>query len=152
MDIASSLLEKMKDTLEKPNVVSLGKFIARNRDSLNVLLRSGKSIKEIYEYLNAEGQDVGTYHSFRTVCYRTGLRRRDPAASAVQKNNLKNTKTQASVGSKTVDNPPKPDNACGKEEHKANVSKYNPALPPVILPGGVEAIIDPETGAKRFEI
>jgi hypothetical protein len=46
---------------------------------------------------------------------------------------------------------PKSENM-SKEEHKTKQSKYNPALPPILLPGGVEAIIDPETGAKRFEI
>jgi hypothetical protein len=82
MEIASSLLKTMKDTLEEADVVSIENFIAGNRDSLNALLRSGKSIKEIYEYLK---KTLEHDYGFRTVYYRAGLRRRGYAASAIQK-------------------------------------------------------------------
>jgi hypothetical protein len=152
IEIASSLLEEMKNALEGADVVSLGKFIARNFNSLNALLHSGKNIKQIYEYLKAKGQDVGTYHSFRTLCYRAGLRRREPKVSPIQGKPLENTKTQELIGAKKLQEPTKSKNVSREEEPKTKESKYNPRLPPIFLPGGVEAIIDPETGAKRFEI
>jgi hypothetical protein len=152
METASSLLEKMKGTLEVAEVVSLGKFIDQNFDSLNALLHSGKTIKQIYEYLKAKGQDVGTYHSFRTIFYRAGLRHREPNVSSIRGRPLENTKTQELTGVKKGQEPTKSKSVNREEDPRAKKSKYNPTLPPIFLPGGVEAIIDPETGAKRFEI
>jgi hypothetical protein len=139
----------MRDTLEEEaDVVSLGQFIIRNFDALSDLFRSGKSVKQIYEDLKAIGEDVGTYHGFRTVCYRAGLRRRESKRSAIQKKSQENTK-----GSKELEKAQRPTKSGNSGDASiAKGSKYNPALPPVILPGGVEAVIDLETGAKHFEI
>jgi hypothetical protein len=149
MEIASSILEEMKDAGEA-DVVSLGKFIAQNIDSLDALSRSGKNVKQIYEYLKAKGQDVGTYHGFRSICYRAGLRQRTTKKTSAMRE--KSVKAQDIKGTKKVQGSPKLGNAISEDEHKGKGSKYNPALPPVFLPGGVEAIIDLETGAKCFEI
>jgi hypothetical protein len=48
------------------------------------LLCSGKSVKQIYEHLKATEQDVGTYHSFQTLCCRAGLRQRDKVRLAMR--------------------------------------------------------------------
>lgn len=59
---------------------------------------------------------------------------------------------QESTRQETIQKPQQAENLAKSEKHKTGQSKYNPALPPVILPGGIEANIDLETGAKFFEI
>jgi hypothetical protein len=146
---AAPILEKLGDAPENESTVSLGKFVAENRD---VLARSSKNVREIHEYLKANGLDVGTYHSFRRTCYRAGLRRRSAKVPAASQKPMDNLKARVSVEPNGQQKPQQARRAPEAEEQKARVSKYNPALPPIYLPGGVEAIIDPETGAKHFEI
>jgi hypothetical protein len=148
---AALVLEKLNDAeeVENEDSVSMGRFVAVNFEALSrSVLRPGKNIRLIYEHLKAEGLDVGTYHGFRSACYRAGLRRRPKRSSiSIQEpvGGVKASKEgQESQKTETA--------AATKEERKPEKSKYNPALPPVFLPGGVEAIIDPETGAKCFEI
>jgi hypothetical protein len=137
---AGVILEKLKEETKDGIDVSLRAFIAMNRDALS---SSGKNIKELYEYLKAGGLDVGTYHGFQSACYRAGLRQRARRTTAVPRE---------PTGQGRAQKPQQAENPGKSEDHRAGQSKYNPALPPVFLPGGVEAIIDPETGAKSFEI
>jgi hypothetical protein len=139
---AGVILEKLKEEMKDRNVVSLSAFIVMKRDELS---HSGKNLKELYEYLKAGGLDVGTYHGFQSACYRAGLRRRAGRTSAA-------TVSQVSTEPEKAQKPQQAESLGKSEDNRARKSKYNPALPPIILPGGVEAIIDPETGAKRFEI
>jgi hypothetical protein len=123
--------------------------------NINVFSRcirsSGKNIRNIYEELKASGLDVGTYHGFRSACYRAGLRRQQKRRVPVlQKlaDSVKNLKeVQGTQGKERMEGV-----TATFEECRPGVRKHNSALPPVILPGGIEAIIDPETGAKRFAI
>lgn len=152
IETASSHLGEMYEASGVDKTVSLGNFVARNLDSLNALLRSGKSVKQIYEYLKVRGQDVGTYHGFRSTCYRAGLRRRIVKNSKAAKGAVKSIKPQSPERPEIPHGSQSDRNAVGLGNCKAKTSKYNPALPPIILPGGIEANIDLETGAKFFEI
>jgi hypothetical protein len=149
MKAAAQILEKLEDSAEEDTDVSLGRFVAVNFEALSRFVSyPGKNIRHIYEHLKAGGLDVGTYHSFRSACYRAGLRRRTKkSAFSLQElvNDVK-TPTERQEAPKTKNM------TRTAEERRAEKSKYNPALPPVFLPGGIEAIIDPETGAKCFEI
>jgi hypothetical protein len=149
MRTAVSIIEKLEHLAKDDNIVSLRRFVAVNFDVLSRLVRySGKNIKTLYEDLKASGLDVGTYHGFRSACYRAGLRRRPKRRVTV-------FQEPADIFKKMQSPQASPKNSgvtSASNDCEPEVSKYNPALPPVILPGGIEAIIDPETGAKRFEI
>jgi hypothetical protein len=131
--------ELLSTGTKAPETVSLRKFIAIN---FQAFADSGKTIREIYDFLKERQIDVGSFHVFRSLYSRV-------------------KKSRGLKPDAPVRDPP-PENA-GLKEHRPsesrekqkpfrNESRYNPALPPVILPGGIEAIFDPETGAKRFEI
>jgi len=149
---AAPIMEKLDDD---EDIVSLGKFVAIHFEALS---RSGKNLKQIYEHLKAGGLDAGNYHSFRSACYRAGLRQRAPKATAKVDKSRENVqakaqeKTRAPAEMMEVRETVKSSNLGKEEERKNKVSKYNPMLPPIMLPGGVEALIDPETGGKSFEI
>jgi hypothetical protein len=146
------ILEKLKEEARDGIDVSLRMFIAINRDALS---SSGKNLKELYEYLKAGGLDVGTYHGFQSACYRAGLRQRARRAAAVSREpagNEKREKVREPTGQGMAQKPQQAESPGKSENHEVWQSKHNPALPPVFLPGGVEAIIDLETGAKSFEI
>jgi hypothetical protein len=147
MKTAAPVLEKLNGATEDDHSVSLGRFVAINFEVLSrSISRSG--VRHIYEHLKAGGLDVGTYHGFRSACYRAGLRRRSKRSVTTFREPSGGVET-----SKEVQEHQKVESATKtKEEHKTEMNKYNLALPPVFLPGGVEAIIDPETGAKCFEI
>jgi hypothetical protein len=140
---AAPLLKKLENASKRDHVVSLGKFVAEN---CGVFARSEKNVREIYEYLKAGGLDVGTYHSFRSSCYRAGLRRRSKRALTMPE------KRTGSSGTEAVRTSSRVEGREGTKEHRGGKGRLTSALPPVYLPGGVEAIIAPETGAKRFEI
>jgi hypothetical protein len=150
---AGPIMEKLDDS---EDIVSLGKFVAIH---FEILSRSGKNLRQIYEYLKANWLDVGEYHSFRSACYRAGLRQRTPKTAALggTRKNVRPKATekeqpQALVEVRKAHEADKPGNLSKEGELKAKVSKYNPNLPPILLPGGLEAFINPETGAKGFEI
>jgi hypothetical protein len=149
MKAAVPILEKIERAAKDNNIVSLGRFVVINFDAFSRLVRhAGKNIRNIYEDMKASGLDVGTYHGFRRACYRAGLRRQPRRRATIFQEPadiLKNSKRPQAA-------PQQGDEASKSNERGPGVSKYNPALPPVMLPGGIEAIIDPETGAKRFEI
>jgi hypothetical protein len=142
--ILEELREETKDGID----VSLRTFIAMNRDMLS---SSGKNLKELYEYLKAKGLDVGTYYGFQSACYRAGLRRWAKKSSKTPKEAVENINVQPAKKSEVSHEPQEAKNVGESENGKAKTNKYSSALPPVILPGGIEAIIDSETGAKRFE-
>jgi hypothetical protein len=150
MKMAAPVLEKLNDAAEDDHSVSLGRFVVINFETLSrSISRSGKNIRDIYEHLKAGGLDVGTYHGFRSACYRAGLRRQTKKSAISFQEPVRGLKAskeapesqsqKAGAAAKT------------REERKTEKNKYS-ALPPIFLPGGVEAIIDLETGAKSFEI
>jgi hypothetical protein len=134
----------MRTPSEKPENVSLRKFIDLN---FQAFTNTGRTTREIYEFLKEENIDVGTFQVFKTLYSRVKRLRSRQSANPVKTSRIEEAsshpKEQASPGVEKKEGP---------ENRKAGVSQYNPALPPVYLPGGVEAIIDPATGAKCFEI
>jgi hypothetical protein len=145
---AGSLLEKLDSVTRDNSIVSLRRFIALNLDTFSRFIRfSGGNVRTLYEYLKAGGLDVGTYHGFRSACYRTGLRRRTKKNVPVLGEGVCGTKNPARLRARQ-----KEEGAAATVESGDGSIKHNPTLPSVYLPGGVEAIIDPETGAKCFEI
>jgi hypothetical protein len=145
------ILEELKEETKDGIDVSLRAFIAMNRDTLS---SSGKNLKELYEYLKAKGLDVGTYYGFQSACYRAGLRQRvrRVAASRESASNAKREEVLEPTGQGMTQKPQQAESPGQSENHKTRQSKHNPVLPTVFLPGGVEAIIDLETGAKSFYI
>ena len=155
LDAAAPILEKLSDAVRAKRVVSLGKFVTMNFD---IFFRSGGSVKQVYEYLKTSGLDVGTYHSFRSACNRVRKQRRLNASMAV-KETAEGIKTTSQRETEMIfkaenskDTVEKQKEGQKNPQAQDKVSKYNPMLPPIILPGGVEAFIDPETGGKCFEI
>jgi hypothetical protein len=132
----------MRTPSGKPESVSLRKFIDLN---FQAFTDTGRTTREIYEFLKEENIDVGTFQVFKTLYSRVrrGRRTANPVKIPEMTEAPNRSKEQAS---------PEAEKKEGPENRKAGVSQYNPALPPVYLSGGVEAIIDPETGAKCFEI
>jgi hypothetical protein len=149
LDAAAPILEKLSNVVKAKRVVSLGEFVAINFDAL---FRSGGSVKQVYEYLKGSGLDVGTYHSFRAACSRARKQRR-ANVSAIAKDTAESVKMKSSKETEVIHEAVKTDNAVStkKDESAIKVSKYNSKLPPIMLPGGVEAFTDPETGGKCFE-
>jgi hypothetical protein len=149
MKVAAPVLEKLVSPAEN-EIVSLRKFIERN---FYIFLRSERGVKAIYEYLKTNGLDVGTYYGFKSLYYRVKNRINSTTSSAEKipapvKKEPHPVEVEAEMAEKRETEASKKP----REIQKPRESKYNPALPPVYLPGGVEAIIDPETGAKYFEI
>ena len=145
-------LKKLETQL--PETVSLSKFIDIN---YRAFVNSGKTTREIYEFLKEEKVDVSSFQVFKNLYSQVKKAQKLKSESSTktsvsemvtvkpenptQKVPEKGQKTQ-NEGESNVRKEPQPN---GK------VSKYNPMLPPVMLPGGVEAFIDPKTGAKRFD-
>jgi hypothetical protein len=155
----AEIIEELTRTKTRiPETVSLRKFIDINFDAF---ANSGKTILEIYDFLKEKNLDVSSFHVFRSLYSKVKTaRRRNPAlpkrAPVLEELPPKlKEQTQAQAIPEKVQNPLREGyetNARKDSPAQAKVSKYNPALPPVFLPGGVEAWIDPETGAKCFEI
>jgi hypothetical protein len=150
MKVAASVLEKLGNSAEN-EIVSLRKFIEKNFD---IFLRSGRGVKAIYEYLKTNGLDVGTYYGFKSLYYRVKRRinSTNPSAEKIAPAPIKKEPCPVEIEAKMAEKKEAEASKKSKEVQKPWESKYNPALPLVYLPGGVEAIIDPETGAKYFEI
>jgi hypothetical protein len=149
----TEIIEELVRTKAKvPKTVSLKKFIEMN---FQAFVDSGKTLQEIYTFLKEKRIDVGSYNVFRTLYGRVKTSRKisaasvDPKTLSTQSEEYAQTrqgKMQMSLrkGSET--------DVRKEEQPQTRISKHNPALPPILLPGGEEAIIDPETGAKGFEI
>jgi hypothetical protein len=148
----SEMMKKLMEAEATPvENVSLRKFIDIN---FQAFTDSRKTTREIYEFLKQENVDVGSFQVFKTL-YSRVKRSRAQKSATLMKTPISgalsdSSKEQESLESKVTPIPQRAEKEGGAGE--ARRSKYNPALPPVYLPGGVEAIIDPETGAKRFEI
>lgn len=138
----AEIIEELLSTGAKvPETVSLRKFIAIN---FQAFTKSGKSIREIYDFLKEKKIDVGSFHVFRSLYSKVkktqNLKLTAPVRGPLDHGELESRRTQIPF-----------QNGGEADVNKPRQNKHAPALPPVFLPGGVEAIIDPETGAKSFE-
>jgi hypothetical protein len=145
-------LDKTRTIIDRLNevpgpVISAQQFIVLYFDELQ---KSGKSLKAIHQFLQANGIDIGTYESFRTV-YRRIKRSRKIVSCGIPPKPEKSTNPEKSVPA-----PPKAETT-KDAEGKAGTEKPPQRLPglglrPLYLADGTEIDIDPETGAKRFKI
>ena len=151
------IIEKLKklETIN-PETVSLRKFIDINFQDF---VSSGKSTREIYEFLKEEKVDVSSFQVFKNLYSQVKKSRKQAPATPVSAPTPKEfpakTKELTQVmpinGQKVFQTGGEP-NVRREPQPDDKISKNNPMLPPVFLPGGVEAIVDPTTGARRFEI
>ena len=147
----NEIIDKLlRNKTEAPEIVSLKKFIEIN---FQAFIQSGKPTREIYEFLKGEGVDVGKFEVFKTLYSKVKRSWKQKTAASAElftpRGSSPSLKEPPILSREPYKHPQKKTDA---DEHKTKQSKYNPALPPILLPGGIEAIIDPETGAKRFEI
>jgi hypothetical protein len=134
-----------------PETVSLRKFIDIN---FQAFTDSGKTVQEIYDFLKEKKIDVGSFHVFRSLYSKVKrywkLKHAAPVRDPPSEKFAANPEAHKAPELRELQKPLQ--NEGETDMNKTRQSKYNSALPPVILPGGIEAIIDLETGAKRFEI
>ena len=153
----AEIIEELLQTNTKaPETVSLRKFIDMNYQAFAC---SGKTVQEIYDFLKGKNIDVSSFSVFRSLYSKVKSSHKQKLEAPIRAQISEEIpaapkeSTQVVPGKehKTSQNGGEPD---ARKEPQPNdkVSKYNPMLPPVILPGGIEAIIDPKTGAKSFEI
>jgi hypothetical protein len=138
----TAIIEELLGIAAKvPETVSLRMFIAIN---FQAFTDSGKTIREIYDFLKEKKIDVGSFNVFRSLYSKVkNSQNRKPATSA------KGPPERSVSGSGKTQKPLQDGGEA--DVNKPRQSKHSPALPPIFLPGGVEAIIDPETGAKGFD-
>ena len=159
MERNAEIIEELLQAKAKaPETVSLRKFIDMN---IQAFASSGKTVREIYDFLKEKHIDVSSFHVFRTLYSKAKTSQKLKSAASTKTpvsevipakpGNPAQVKAMADNERKTFQN--EGESNVHKESQPQNkVNKYNPALPPVFLPGGVEAFIDPETGGKCFEI
>jgi hypothetical protein len=140
----------MQDATESHETVSLRKFIEIN---FKAFIQSGKSTRYIYEFLKGEGIDVSSFQVFKSLYSKVKKAWKQKITASAKFSALIESSSDLQESPMPCEAPKKSHlKRSALADHNTKQSKYNPALPPVILPGGIEAIIDPETGAKRFEI
>jgi hypothetical protein len=145
--------EKTNPSFQKS--VSLRKFIAIN---FQVFANSGKTTREIYEFLKEEGIDVSNFRVFKTLFSRVKRSFNDDERTAHQNlaepsvSNSENLTNGSEIQGPSVLNSTQKIEKSETELDALPQKTRRPAFPITYLPGGAEAIIDPETGAKRFKI
>lgn len=148
-------LKELEELSEYGNALSVRELIEGN---FILLSQSGKSIKSIHEFLKSKGLDVGSYEGFRRIYRRVRIRdetgktvRTDSIAGATKMERRESGHSSAEPDAEKIKEP-KSNKDVKADDTGRKKRINNPALPPIYLPGGVEAIIDPESGAKSFEI
>ena len=157
MEHNDEMIEKLLRSKTKvPTTVSLKKFIDIN---FQAFVNSGKTTREIYEFLIEEKYDVSSFQVFKTLFSKVKKSKSRVSVVPVKSPNSEELSTRPKESTLVVPSkePEILQNGGESDVRKeprfqAKVSKYNPMLPPIMLPGGVEAFINPETGGKSFEI
>jgi hypothetical protein len=139
-------LDKTRNIIERLNeipgpIISAQQFIVMYFDDLQ---KSGKSLKAIHQFLQSNGIDVGTYESFRTVYGR--LKRSRKKASYALPPKPEKLKEPVKAAPTEAEKP--------KDVEAAKALKRQPGLglKPIFLADGTEVEIDPDTGARIFQI
>jgi hypothetical protein len=123
------------------SVLTARQFVVMYFDRLRALQQSGRSLKATHQFLAANGIDVGTYESFRTV-YRQVKRTQTQTAAA---KSVEIAKSGEAI-------PVNEDKAKNTDAGKTYREPMESRLRPLRLSNGREILIDPETGAKHFKI
>jgi hypothetical protein len=150
--IESEKIQGVMTRLEEipKSVLSARQFIIMYFDKLYALQQSGRSLKAIHQFLLANGVDVGTYESFRTVYRRAKRAQKTQAATGNQVMTVESEK--AIPPEKSAPAPPTEEKSKNTEAAKVPQRPRGVGLRPIYLADGTEVEIDPETGAKRFKI
>jgi hypothetical protein len=139
-------LDKTRNIIDRLNeipgpIISAQQFIVIYFDELQ---KSGKSLKAIHQFLLANEIDVGTYESFRTVYGRLKRSRKKGSHALPIKPEKSKEPTKAA--------PPEAEKTKGAEAEKAPKCLPGLGLSPIFLADGTEIEIDPDSGARIFQI
>ena len=157
LETSDGIVEKLlKLETKAPTSVSLTTFIERY---FQEFIKSGKTTREIYEFLKEEKVDVSSFQVFKTLYSKVKKTQKLKSASSTKApvsdiappKSVNPTQKVPDKEQKAIQNGDE-SNVRKEPQLQGKVSKYNPNLTPIMLPGGVEAFIDPETGGKGFEI
>lgn len=148
-NVAREAIEKLMEELS-PSTVSLRRFVDMNYEHFR---KSGKSVREIYDFFKRAGVDVGCLSTFKSMCSRA--KKKYEAATNVQDDpRTKRPQAPPAMPSKIAETE-KAAPEEGKTPGPAAEQKAKPrnlGLRPICLPDGTEVEIDLETGAKTFKI
>jgi hypothetical protein len=144
-------LDKGREALthldEVPNpIVSARQFVILNFDTLQ---QSGKTLKALYDFLVNKGIDLGTFESFRAD-YNSVKRARGKNPGTPEL--LEAIPEKLAMPEKSAPAPPMEKNPKDTEAAKAPQRPRGVGLRPLHLADGTEIEIDPETGARIFQI
>ena len=146
--------KKGKEILARLNeipdpIISARQFIVMNFDELQ---RSGKPLRALHQFLSNNGLDVGSYEYFQAV-YNSVKRSRktNPAACSSLEANVEKIEPEKPTKPK---NPAPAPSMVEKAKNENDVKKRprGVGLRPLCLADGTEIEIDPETGARFFQI
>jgi hypothetical protein len=130
--------------------ISVRQFIIMYFDQLRELQQSGRSLKAIYEFILANGIDVGTYGSFQAVYNRIKRARKTNLVGQASSEAIleKAEPEKPTKLGKSAPAPPTEDTGTVKTPKRLP----GLGLRPVFLADGTEIEIDPDTGARIFQI
>ena len=160
-------LEKAREVVARLNevpspIISCRQFVIMHFDELQ---QSGKSLDALHHFFLANGIDVSSFESFRTIYNSVKRSRKNSRSSAVPERKIEpDNAVPAEAGRTESPQPeiiPEPektvpantvntDKPQGTETEKTR--QRGLGLRPIILPDGTEVEIDKETGAKFFKI
>jgi hypothetical protein len=136
-------MEALTHLDEVPNpIVSARQFVILNFDTLQ---RSGKTLKALHDFFTSKEIDVGTFESFRAV-YNSVKRARK--SQPVELASLEPIPEKPTKPKKSAPAPPTEDTGTVKTPKRLP----GLGLRPVFLADGTEIEIDPDTGARIFQI
>ena len=142
-------------------IVTARQFVIMHFDELR---QSGKSLDALHHFLLANGIDVGPFESFRTVYNSVKRARKNNLAASASSKQVSEPEQAVPVKTNPVEPAPPAKNPEPEKATPAKVGRpqdeevgKNPKrLPygkrPILLPDGTEVEIDPETGAKVFNV
>ena len=129
---AEIIEELMRVRSPTPAKVSLKKFIDMY---FQAFVKSGKTTREIYDFLKEKGVDVSSFQVFKVLYSRVKTSRKQQSAdltSARKPEILPTGSKERALPEPRAPMTPKPVQEEGSPDgRKTKVSKYNPALPPV---------------------
>jgi hypothetical protein len=147
-------LDKGREVLthldEVPNpIISARQFVILNFDTLQ---QSGKTLKALYDFLTSREIDVGTFESFRAD-YNSVKRSRktNPAGSSSSETILEKVEPEKSTKLEEAASAPSMFEKA-KNENDVKKRPRGVGLRPLCLADGTEIEIDPNTGARIFQI
>jgi hypothetical protein len=142
------------ETLSPNSEISLQEFITIHLEKLE---KVGKKLKELHDFLTADGFDVGTYHSFLRALRRVKRTRKEKENGATHESSAVTTAPQAQAAAppQTALVPLPKEDTTAVVEHKAEKATKESELygnRPIKGADGVNYYIDPATGGRKFEI